>query len=271
MMTLVIVIAALFGTAYGWYRYRFPYGFNHCCLKQLGMALNEYAMANGGHYPAGAGCPEASLSLLYRMPEGANGHVLAGKTKSGETAEEILKRGGLLGPDTCDWHYVEGLTFSDDGQLALVWDKIGLGHDGQRLSGGGHSIWRLHGGEEVIPGSEWPKFLEEQERLMAARTEAAKKGLFALSARIRLPTGAVVDHYDGPYSLYESYTFAGGSVGGSNAGPKLDPLQWRRLYDDSTYTFILSFNGWKSKPVEVKVSHGKATPDSIIFEMQAEK
>jgi hypothetical protein len=181
--TLLAAIAGLFAAAYGWYCYeygwhcyKYPYGWTHCCLKGIGIALEIYAQKYDGHYPAGARCPEASLSLLYKDSRfGIQGNYLCGKTKSAEAAQKILETGGLLGPDTCDWHYVEGLTTSDDNRLALVWDKVGLGHNGERLWGGGHSIWRLHGGEQIIPGSEWPQFLQEQERLMAARTEAAKQ------------------------------------------------------------------------------------------------
>ena len=129
------------------------------------------------------------MSLLYRKPYDVGAYVLSGKTKSAEEAEKILERGEPLGPDTCDWHYVEGLTVYDDPRLALVWDKVGLGHNGERLPNGGHTILRVDHfhGEEVIPASEWSKFLEEQEQLMAARTEAAKKGLPALTAKVRLP------------------------------------------------------------------------------------
>ena len=73
---------------------------------------NNYADLHDGHFPAGGGCPEASLSLLYRGEFGMGGWILCGKTKSPEVAQEILERGELLGPDTCDWHYVEGLTLS---------------------------------------------------------------------------------------------------------------------------------------------------------------
>jgi hypothetical protein len=202
------------------------------------------------------------LSLLYREGYVIDGSILCGKTKSAQVATEILERGELLGPDTCDWHYVEGLTLSDDPRLALVWDKVGLGHNGQRLAGGGHSVWRNYG-EEVIPDSEWPKFLEEQERLMAARTEAAKKGLPALTAKVRLPLGELVDHYDAPYSLHESSGNTSGGVLAKSA------LRWPRL-EDGTYTYALSLNGWRSQSVVVRVSQGRATPDSIVFEMQAD-
>jgi hypothetical protein len=248
----------------------YPYGWSHCCLKGLGLALLQYAKEHGGHFPAGGGCPEASLSLLYREKYDIDAYTLCGKTKSAEAAREILERGELLGPDTCDWHYVEGLTLSDDPQLALVWDKVGLGHNGQRLSDGGHSIWRVGGLEEVIPDSEWPQFLEDQKRLIATRAETAKKGLPVLTAKVRLPSGEVVDHYDASYLLCETTTYAsGGGGGGTSSGFRLDKsmLQWYRLRDDCTLMLTLSLGEWTSKPVTVQVSHGKAVPDVVVFEM----
>ena len=101
----------------------------------------DYAEEHDGRFPSGGGCAEASLSLLYRGNYGMDGQILCGKTKSPEIAQEILERGELLGPDTCDWHYIEGLTLADDPHLAIVWDKIGLGHNGQRLPRGGHSVF----------------------------------------------------------------------------------------------------------------------------------
>lgn len=147
----------------------YPYGPSHCCLKALGLALCQYADEHNGHFPAGAGSPEASLSLLARPPYDVDAETLRGKTVPVEKVRAILERGELLGPDSCGWHYVEGLTRSDDGELALVWDKVGLGHNGE-YRGGGHSIWRRGGFEEFIPASEWPNFLKQQQELLAART-----------------------------------------------------------------------------------------------------
>jgi hypothetical protein len=152
---------------------RYPYGPSHCCLKCLGLGLSQYAEKYGGHYPAGAGSPEASLSLLYREKY-ADAETLRGKTVPIETVERILERGELLGPDSCGWHYVEGLTTSDNHDLAIVWDKVGLGHSGEDI-GGGHSVWLLRYHEEVVPASEWPAFLKQQEELMAARRQGVKK------------------------------------------------------------------------------------------------
>ena len=148
----------------------YPYGPSHCCLKALGIALLQYAEEHSGRYPTGERSPEASLSLLYREHCGVDAETLRGKTVPVEMVRSILDRGELLGPDSCGWHYVEGLTTSDNSDLALVWDKVGLGHNGEDLHGG-HSVWSLGCTETVIPASEWPGFLKQQQELMASRTQ----------------------------------------------------------------------------------------------------
>jgi hypothetical protein len=271
-IALVIAAAAVFLLFYSarvWWQHQHPYGWSHCCLKGLGFALRQYALENGGHYPAGASCPEASLSLLDRGQNGSLADWLCGKTKSAEAARAILQRGELLGPDTCDWHYVEGLTLADDHRLAIVWDKVGLDHNGGILRQGGHSVSRLDCIEDTIPESKWPQFLEEQQRLMAARTEAAKKGIPALLARVRLPNGKVVDHYDASYSFAIDGSFSR-LFNGSGSKLCASDLRWWELDDHGTFKVTLSLNGWKSKPVVIQVWHGKATPNSVIFEMQME-
>jgi hypothetical protein len=161
---LLGVIGAL---GYGYYRHRFPYGWSHCCDKQLMFALHQYAEDHDGAYPAGEAAPEASLSLLY--PKYASAELLRGKTVSVAVVQERLERGERLTPETCGWHYVEGLTLKDDRRIARVWDKVGLGHNGQRTSDGGRTVLRVNLGFEYIPGPEWARFLEEQQRLRAER------------------------------------------------------------------------------------------------------
>jgi hypothetical protein len=149
----------------------YPYGWSHCCLKQLGFALLQYAADHDRHFPAGAQTPEASLSLLYQEDYGVDAELLRGKTVPVAVVRGLLERGQLLGPETCGWHYVEGLTLDDDPQIALVWDKVGLGHNGEELSRGGHEVLYVGGWTRIVPASEWPDFLEGQARLLAARDE----------------------------------------------------------------------------------------------------
>jgi hypothetical protein len=182
------VLGCIVGALFFWIRSQlpsYPYGPSHCCLKGVGVALHMYAQKYGGHYPAGAGSPEASLSLLYREgSEDAEG--LRGKSVPVEKVQRILERGDLLGPDSCGWHYVEGLTDSDDPNLAVVWDKVGLGHNGQDI-GGGRSVLLVCGSEEVVPAADWPAFLKRQQQLMAARRPTAGQSRGSVTGKRHRP------------------------------------------------------------------------------------
>jgi hypothetical protein len=132
------IVAALTCGPWAWYRWTFPYGYSHCCDSCLKFALDAYADKHGGVYPAGQATPEASLSLLF--PKLAGAELLRGKTVPVEKVAKILTSGELLDEESCGWHYVEGLTQRDDRRLAIFWDKVGLGHHGQRLPHGGHTV-----------------------------------------------------------------------------------------------------------------------------------
>jgi hypothetical protein len=133
------------------------------------FALLEYADRHGGWFPKGEASPEASLSLLYRnAPASVSANLLRGKTVREDVVRARLEAGQLLTPETCGWHYVEGLRKDDYPQLALFWDKAGLGHNGERLVGGGRFVCFVRGYIEFIPGERWDEFLAEQERLRAA-------------------------------------------------------------------------------------------------------
>jgi hypothetical protein len=164
----VVVTTALVGglLGYGWWRHRYPYGWSHCCDKGLMLALNGFAETHGGAFPHGRATPEASLGLLY--PDFADPNLLRGKTVPQEVVQRLLQNGGVLGPDSCGWHYVEGLRVTDDPKLALCWDKAGLGHNGERLPAGGHYVIFVGLSIEYIPGERWADFVAEQHRLRAA-------------------------------------------------------------------------------------------------------
>ena len=170
---VVFLILAFMAWGRWWYQHKYPYGFSHCCDSQLSHVLQMYAERHDGFFPAGEATPEASLSLLYREKfEGeplADAGLLRGKTVPESVVQEILQRGELLTPETCGWHYVEGLRQDDDSRLAIFWDKAGLDHNGGRLSGGGHIVMFLDGMREHIPEAEWEDFLENQRKLLSER------------------------------------------------------------------------------------------------------
>lgn len=269
----VFGVALLVGAGYWWRCHTYPYGFSHSCDKILSRVLHDYAEAHDGFFPAGEATPEASLSLLY--PEYANAKMLHGKTVPLELVGKRLERGELLTPDTCGWHYVEGLTLADDGRLALFWDKVGLGHNGERLSGG-HFVCFVGWETKHIPESEWPQFLKEQEALHAARSKAAKEATRVLLAKVRSPSGEIVESLDAPFALdYFEGDESGLRYGGRN-GDRLTPrdLSWWRLEElrlrrdgEGTLTLTLSLDDRRSKPVTVNLSDGELSPSSILFEI----
>jgi hypothetical protein len=95
------VVAILMALGFAYHRYHYPYGWSH-----------------GGWFPRGEATPEASLSLLYRQ-EPALAYTLPGKTVPESVVLARLEGGELLTPETCGWHYVEGLHKNDHPRLAL--------------------------------------------------------------------------------------------------------------------------------------------------------
>ena len=174
---ILSLVAALVVGGLTYYRWKHPYGRSHCCSVAMVLALHSYANDNGGYFPAGESSPEASLSLLYRSGHCGEPGILRGMTASDETVRRILEGGGLLGPDTCGWHYVEGLTYAGDGRIALLWPKVALGHNGQRTKDGGRQVIFMGGDIRTIPGGEWDAFLAEQEQLLADRKSMGTAGV----------------------------------------------------------------------------------------------
>lgn len=260
----VIALAAIGGSVVGYWKWKYPYGWSHCCITVMGLSLRTYAMDHGGRFPTGGETPEASLSLLYSNYE--NAHTLRGKAVPLEVAQAALARNGKLGPDSCGWHYVEGLTEADDPEIAILWDKSSLDHNGGRVRGGGHEVAFVDGSSRYVSGARWPEFLKRQEQLLAQRDERAKQALPALTARICFPDGKEVSDYEGAYTLYISSE----SQSGTESSIRTE-LRWMRFQQPDgpcTLTLELPDKRLRSKPVQVQVSSRRVTPDAIVFEME---
>ena len=155
-----------------YYHHAFPYGSSHCCDLILLGALQEYAADHEGAFPVGGPTPEASLGMLYSNVAWVQPDLLRGRTVPEAVVREALEHDHKLRPESCGWHYVEGLRVDDDPRLAIFWDKVGLGHNGQRLSHPGHTVLFVEGDRTFIPESDWAAFLSEQQRLLGERTNA---------------------------------------------------------------------------------------------------
>ncbi|MBI5366602.1 MAG: hypothetical protein HZA54_06165 [Planctomycetes bacterium] len=143
-----------------------PEGIAHLCT--LGVKLQLYAERHDGRFPAGAATPEASLCLLAPAPGAAL--WFRGKGVREQDAARELAATGALGPKTCGWHYIEGLTLADDSRLALIWDKAaGFDHDGVWRGNRKREVGFVDGTKKFISDVEWPAFLVEQQLHWAAR------------------------------------------------------------------------------------------------------
>jgi len=278
VILVVVVVVSLVATLATWkyasHRARHPYGQSHCCIKGMLFALEEYAEAHNGRYPAGKSSPEASLSLLYQsnsVDADSVAYNLSGMIVPASTIRRILKGGGLLGPDTCGWQYVEGLTWADDLRLALLYCKQPLGHFGERTKNGGREVLTVGGGSTWVSGDKWPAFLEEQKRLLAQRSERAKAGIPLVQAVIELPDGSRLESLDCPYTLTNQSKGLDSSGEGTESGQRLrrSDLAW---YDaplqEGSLTRILSFSNLVSELVTVKFTNGVPDRTNVIFKMK---
>ena len=127
--------------------------------------------------------PEASISLVHSLDQFGNeyAYILRRRDVSEDVVRQMLQRGQLLDSETCGWNYVEGLRKDSNPKLALFWDKEGLGHNGERLSDGGHIVTFVSGSREHVPAARWDAFLAQQRRLPEAEERERLRRRAALS------------------------------------------------------------------------------------------
>lgn len=168
-LVTLIVIAVVAGGVGFWFRESFPYGHSHSCSKALAGGLLIYANDHEGWFPHGGRTPEESLSLACTNgdPYLLQG-MLRGKHLPQSVVDGAFARDKVLSPESCGWHYVEGLRENDDPELAVGWDKtVGLGHNGNRMRGLEHEVWTVEGSTHLISKVAWPKLVERQRQLLA--------------------------------------------------------------------------------------------------------
>jgi len=152
----------------GFYHYKFPYGYSHACSKGLGLTLRMYAENHDGWLPYGRETPEASLALFAHDDIDSALWVLGGKNVPRVVVQAALTNAWVFGPDTCGWHYVEGLREDDDPQLMVAWDKtVGLNHNGMRTKGLEHEVVFLDGSAQYASSTKWRQLVADEKEKIA--------------------------------------------------------------------------------------------------------
>lgn len=167
-VVVLAVLLLLAGLGFGYLRYQFPHGRSHNCSKSIAFILMEYAEDHGGRFPS-AGGQGASLALLVDQNYISAVGMLAGKSISSSVTEEYYAKHGTLSDEVCGWHYIEGLKNTDPSGLAILWSKVPLGHNGQRLRIPAYEVIYIDGSVRYIVESDWPKFLAKQKQLRPLR------------------------------------------------------------------------------------------------------
>jgi len=239
------------------------------------FSLEQYATEHADHYPTGESSPEASLSLLCQSNYlYLDANTIRGMTVSENTVRKVLDAGGLLGSDTCGWYYTDGLTRADDPQIALLYCKQALGHNGEKTKDGGRQVVFVGGEIKWISGDKWPDFLAEQKELLSKRTGRAKTGAPLVDAVIELPDGSHVESLDTSYTLQEKEVgkddFSGNGTSSSSSLNR-DSLVWFNTPLQNNYsgfiTRTLSFSNLVSAPVTVTFTNGVPDKTNVVFKM----
>lgn len=140
------------------------------CIKGTGLALKTYALDHGDRYPSHTnGFGDAIVLLLKEASEqpslftapGDDGHLLA----------ECVRTGAHMPEDRCTRAYVQGLSETNDPQIALVFDRYPTpGGDHFRRPWGPllREVCLLDGSMQVISEQNWPGFRVRQIELLVA-------------------------------------------------------------------------------------------------------
>ena len=137
---------------------------------------------------------------------------------------------------------------------------------------GVHEVLFINGIRRFIPADEWISFLQRQRILMSCRTPAAIKCRPLVTAKVRLPSGVLVNDFDAAWSINQRLECPGSSESQSYGGSKLLPTSLK-FYSycpgKGTLSLLLQLGSWTSQTVTVDVaSIGQAKPVEVIFNMK---
>ena len=147
-----------------------PFHAHEHCMKSAGMSLMLYAGDHGGKFPFHTnGFGDALLLMLDESREDTRLYTAPGD--DGTLLKECLKSKADVPESRCTRSYVQGLTDTNNPEIALLFDRYPTrGGDHFRRPWGPklRDVWLLGGGMEVIPEKRWANFRNKQIELLIA-------------------------------------------------------------------------------------------------------
>jgi hypothetical protein len=139
------------------------------CIKMSGIDLVIYAKEHGGLFPHHTNGYGDALLLLTNswLPS------LTGPGYDAGVFERALRTGRDVPESECGRVYVQGLSETNDPDIALLFDKLPTpGDHRQLLSRIGaplvREVWTIGGGMQIVRESEWPGYARKQIALLVA-------------------------------------------------------------------------------------------------------
>lgn len=140
------------------------------CIKQTGLGLRTFAVDHNGRYPFHTNGFGDAL-LLYLKETGDDPRLFTAPGDDGALFKECLKTGAHMPEERCTRAYVQGLSDTNNPEIALVFDRYPTrGGDHFRRPWGPllREVSMLDGSMQVIREEKWPEFRRKQIELLVA-------------------------------------------------------------------------------------------------------
>lgn len=145
------------------------------CIKQAGLAFKTYALDNQGNLPYDTNGFGNALLLLVKggYLGDTNGLYsigpITGPGDDGSLFRQALKTGVPIPEQRCSRIYIQGLSETNNPEIAILWDKNSTrGGDHFRRPWGPllREVCLLDGSMQVIPDKDWTRFSSNQVELL---------------------------------------------------------------------------------------------------------
>jgi hypothetical protein len=142
------------------------------CMAMAATSLSTYAYDHGGQFPYHTNGYGDALLLMTDYMEG----FWAGFTGPGYGAAvfaEAARTGSHVPDEACGRVYVQGLAATNDGKIAILFDKVAAPPDhchfpGRLCRGFVREVTFVNGSWETVPVGQWSAFARQQIELLVA-------------------------------------------------------------------------------------------------------